>query len=169
MMTRSKQGDTVRSYFIDVENLYIKYRDLVMNGIEEELQGIKKAEQPKFIPNKGYIYIIKASDKNDSVYKIGRSKDLKSRLVTYQTGKTEDIKVMYVYRTDDLKEVEGCVKAWVKRFQYRKFKEVYQVDLNILKDVITKCANVGTKLEYKHPTRSAISMKGGYYAVLMLN
>jgi hypothetical protein len=70
-----------------------------MNDIEKELDNIKKAEKPKYIPNK-------ASDTNDSVFKIGRSKNLKSRLATYQTGKVEDIKVMYVYRTDDLKEVE---------------------------------------------------------------
>lgn len=41
--------------------------------------------------------------------------------------------------TDDAKNVESCIKIFAKKYQYRKYKEVYEVNIDILKLLATKC------------------------------
>lgn len=50
-----------------------------------------------------------------------------------------DLKIIYEYETDNLELVEDCVKSQMKYAQYRKYKEVYQIDLNIVKKFIKQC------------------------------
>jgi hypothetical protein len=39
------------------------------------------------------------------------------------------IKNFFIYETDNIDQVESCIKTYMKKAQYRKYKEVYQVDL----------------------------------------
>jgi len=50
-----------------------------------------------------------------------------------------DIEIIMIYEADDVKQLEVCVKNYMKQSQYRKYKEIYQVDLNIIKKVIKDC------------------------------
>jgi hypothetical protein len=50
-----------------------------------------------------------------------------------------DLEVLFQYETDNIDQVELCVKALMKKAQYRKYKEVYQIDLDILKQIIKNC------------------------------
>ena len=50
-----------------------------------------------------------------------------------------DIDILFQYETDNIDQVESCVKALMKKSQYRKYKEVYQVDLDILRKTIVDC------------------------------
>lgn len=50
-----------------------------------------------------------------------------------------NIEVLFTYETDNIDQLESCVKSLMKKVQYRKYKEVYQVDLNILKNTIKNC------------------------------
>ncbi len=36
-------------------------------------------------------------------------------------------------------QIEKCIKLQMKKHQYRKYKEVYQINIDILKQVIKKC------------------------------
>ena len=67
------------------------------------------------------------------------------------------------YRTDKLKATEGCIKSWLKDFQYRKYKEVYEVDLDSIKKVISQCGEIGAKLLNKFKGKR--DMTGGHYIV----
>ena len=116
----------------------------------------------------GYIYVIRASDKMDGVFKIGRSKDLNRRLDEYQTGRADSIDVVYKLRTENLKQVEGCVHSWLKEHKYDgcriRCNEVYKADLDLIKIVINRCDEVGrAKMEYVR--RKPTTMTGGYYFV----
>ncbi|NBU82113.1 MAG: GIY-YIG nuclease family protein [Flavobacteriaceae bacterium] len=121
------------------------------------LQGIIK--KPIIESKSGYIYVFQSSD---SVFKIGRSKDLKKRLQTYQTGRSTDIILEYIYKTDHLNEVEGCLKALLKKNQYRKYKELYQVNLDIIKNVIHDCGKLSAKFAIK-------PNPGSYFAFIDYN
>lgn len=50
-----------------------------------------------------------------------------------------DIQVLFQYETENIDQVEICAKNYMKKSQYRKYKEVYQVDLNILRKIIVDC------------------------------
>lgn len=167
MVSHSKNAELVRTYFIQVENAFIKYRHQTMSGIEQELEMMKnnKTLLGDKLNGEGYIYILKASKDKDSVYKIGRSEKIRTRIGNYNTGRAEDVEVRYLYRTNNVLAVEACVKGWLKENQYRRCKEVYQADLEMIKDIIKRCDAVGdAKLEYKKTGKS--KMEGGWYIMI---
>jgi len=141
-LTRSKHGDDVRNYFIDVEYTLNKYKNYIIEGLTDKLDTIKKGRKPKINPEKAIIYIFKtANTPENGLYKIGRTKDLTKRLQSHQSSLSENIEILFYLETDDAKTVESCIKNFAKKYQYRKYKEVYEVNINILKLLATKCEN----------------------------
>lgn len=166
MMSRSKNAEMVRTYFIEIENMFIKYRDQTLMGMQQDIERLERNNKPKanYEPKQGYLYIIRASEEKDGIYKIGRtSKDLVQRLKNYNTGKADDVEVLYTYQANDVVGAEGCLKAYLKKYQYRKYKEVYQADLSMIKEFMQSCSNIGAKLVHKQVKST---MKGGYYIIL---
>ena len=104
-LTKSKHGDDVRNYFIDVEYTLNKYKNYIIEGLSEKMDSIKKSRKPKVNPEKAIIYIFKTPDsKENSLYKIGRTKDLTKRLQSHQSGLSEDIEILFYLETDDAKQ-----------------------------------------------------------------
>jgi hypothetical protein len=166
MLSRSKNAEMVRSYFIEVESLFLKYRSQTEEGMRQEILKMKrnqKALSTRKADHTGYVYIIRASTTNHNLYKIGRTADLAKRLATYNTGTADEVEVLYKYRTDKIKGTEKCMKAWLQDTQYRKYKEVYEVDLSTIKTVISKCGEIGAKLILK--LKGKPIMTGGHYLV----
>ncbi len=54
-------------------------------------------------------------------YKVGKTKKLKQRLNQYNGDKKDDIIPLYVYETDDIDEIERCIKHYAKKYKYRKY------------------------------------------------
>ena len=50
-----------------------------------------------------------------------------------------DLEVLFQFETENIDQVEMCIKAKMKKAQYRKYKEIYRVDLDIIKSTIKKC------------------------------
>ena len=48
------------------------------------------------------------------------------KLKQYNGDKKDDIIPLYVYETDNIDNIEKCVKTYAKEYQYRKYKEVYK-------------------------------------------
>ena len=72
----------------------------------------------------------KAYEVNE-LFKVGRAKDIKARLQSYQTGHAHAhahaVDLLYVLSVHNMKNAEKCIKAQLKEFQYRQMREVYQV------------------------------------------
>lgn len=165
MMSRSKNAELIRTYFIEVEGLFIKHRDQTLQGMQADLETLKRSQRitKRIVPAHGYLYVIKSSEKQDGVYKIGRSKDLIQRLRAYNTGRKDDVDLLYMYKSTNISGAEHCVKGYLKEYQLKKYKEVYQTNLSMIKQLIRDCANLGAKLVHKN-TRE--KMHGGYYIVI---
>lgn len=164
MMSNSKNAEMVRTYYIQVENLFLKYRHVLMKGLEDEIKRLEHNQKPKSkAPIAGGIYIIRVAD-GKTLYKLGRTKDLQKRLRVYQTGLADDIDVMFFYETEDIKRVENCLKSLLQEHRYRKYKEVYDIDLDIMKEIVSGCGSLGAKLKYYKQKQSKLN--GGYFAVL---
>jgi hypothetical protein len=125
-----------------------------------ELERNQKSKAPSY---KAVIYVIRASERYNDIYKIGRSRNLRARLRAYNSGKMDDVEVVYVFETDMVEIVETCTKNMLSKKQYRNVKEVYEVDIDIIKSVIKDCANLALKTHYKLNKPS--KMKGGYYMI----
>lgn len=53
---------------------------------------------------------------------------------------------MFIIPVDDIDSVETCVKKACKNFQYRKRKEVYEIDIEVLKKIMEECNDFTKKL-----------------------
>ena len=168
MLSKAKNADMVRHYFIEVEAMYIKYRQLVMNGMNKEITDLNRKVKDKVKYIGGYIYIIRASDTKNSVYKLGRTVNLTRRLQEYQTGKDAEVELLYKYKTDDIEFVESCVKKLLKEKQLKKYREIYQVDIDIIKTLIRKCDCL-QNFKKHYIRRKESAMTGGYYVVIDTN
>ena len=155
MRSRGKTAENVRSYFIAVETLVSKYRKQMMDGMEQEIRQLESGNRARRLAKAhgraGYVYVLKASTKYDTVVKIGRTNDLTRRLREHGAALADDPEVLYIYRTDDAYAVETCVKGWLKTRQWgrgiSKYKEVYKADIDMIRNVINVCGSVGTVLK----------------------
>ena len=133
MQSRTKKAVEVREYFYALEELIDKYKNYIIEGLKDKIIKLENNQKPKVNSSKGVIYIIQTSD-DMTLYKIGKTQNLKNRLLKYNTDKKDDIIPIYIYESDDIDSVEKCIKLFMKQYQYRKYKEVYQVNIEIIKN-----------------------------------
>ena len=97
---------------------------------------------------------------------MGKTKNLKQRLKQYNGDKKDNIIPLYVYETDDIDEIERCIKHYAKKYQYRKYKEVYKADINTLKDLINDCGEFNEKTNLKIKWKSNKQTGGNHYIAI---
>jgi uncharacterized spore protein YtfJ len=61
------------------------------------------------------------------------------RIKNYNTGNANDIDILLEVEVDDIHKVELCVKREAKLLQYRKYKEVYETNIEMLESLIKEC------------------------------
>ena len=136
MMSRTAKAREVRAYFIAVERTLFKYKDEIVAGMDHRIKVLERNQMQKLDAKDfigGVIYIIRASTDMDSVYKIGRTINLSKRLASHSSASADSLEIVYKFKTSCVKKVESCLKLMIKDKQYRKYKEVYRVDLDIIK------------------------------------
>jgi phage anti-repressor protein/predicted GIY-YIG superfamily endonuclease len=149
-LTKSKMGNQVRDYFIQVESLLNKYKDYIIEGMQNKITKLEKDQKPKVNPESGVIYIFRTPNSSEnSLYKIGRTKDLKKRLQSHQSGLSHDIEVLFYYESENIVKIEKCIKLLMKDYQYRKYKEVYKINIDIIKSLIHQCDSIIIDTEQK--------------------
>ena len=143
-------GNEVREYFIQVESLLNKYKNYIIEGMQEKITKLEKQQKPKINPESGVIYIFKTPNSTEnSLYKIGRIKDLKKRLQSHQSSLSYNIDILFYYESENITEIERCIKALMKKYQYRKYKEVYKINIDIIKSLIEQCDKIIIDTEHK--------------------
>ena len=153
MISQTKKAKEVRKYFLEMEKLIKRYYTLIKESIEKEIGILKDNQKPKVNINEGVIYVIEAQntisgsqklfnviEKTPNIlYKIGKTSKTKPRMSTYNTGNANDIHPLFIIKVKDVDEVEHCIQRALRGTQYRKYKEVYEVDLEIIKKLAEKC------------------------------
>jgi hypothetical protein len=165
MLSRTPKAEEVRSYFIDIEKHIHKYKDYIIDALDEKVGILKNNMKPKININSGVIYILKTDLDIKNVYKIGKSKKFKERLNTHNSSHVDNVKVILIYETDNIDGVERCLKAVLKGHAYRKRKEFYQLNIDLLKELLTDCDKITLKAKYIKNDK----MKGGYIAYICKN
>jgi phage anti-repressor protein len=167
MQTKSKKGVQVREYYYELEQVVDQYKEYIIQGLKEKIKKLENNQKPKINQRKGIIYIIETDD-GIGHYKIGKTINLRDRLEKYNGSKKDDIVPRYIYETDNVDEVEMCIKSYAKKYKYRKYKEVYKADLDMLKELVNDCGDFNKNIMLKMKNRSKIQ-KGGnanYYIAI---
>jgi phage anti-repressor protein/predicted GIY-YIG superfamily endonuclease len=157
MVSRTKKAEDVRSYFIELEKHINQYKDVIVERYlanhtpqQENIQG-------------GVIYILNTDLNLPGVYKIGKTTDFKARLKTHQSSHVDNVKVVKVYKTTDIDNVEKCLKQYLKQKQFKKYKEFYQVDVDDITKLFKICNNATLSAK---KVLNKNEQKGGYYIYL---
>ena len=157
MVSRTKKAEDVRSYFIELEKHINQYKDVIVERYlsnhtpqQENIQG-------------GVIYILNTDLNLPGVYKIGKTADFKARLKTHQSSHVDNIKVVKVYKTTDIDNVEKCLKQYLKQKQFKKYKEFYQVDVDDITKLFKICNNATLSAK---KVLNKNEQKGGYFIYL---
>jgi hypothetical protein len=142
MLSQTAKAKEVRIYYKTVEKLLMDYYEDIQKTLEKELGLLKQNQKQKNDPNGGHVYILEAQNTTQKdMFKIGNSEDLKKRFRTYNTGNANDIKPLFIMKVNDIIGVEICIKNIAKKYQYRKNKEVYNIDFKMLQSMYKKCKN----------------------------
>lgn len=165
MQSKTKKAVQVREYYYELEQVLDQYKEYIIKGLQEKIKILENNQKPKINLSKGIIYILETSD-GLGHYKIGKTTNLKQRLKSYNGDKKDDIIPLYIYETDDIDEVERCIKSYAKKYQYRKYKEVYKADINMLKDLINECSEFNEKTNLKFKWKSTKQTGGNYYIAI---
>ena len=107
--------------------------------MDKKIQQLEHNQKPKINSNKKIIYVFRALNSDLTLYKIGKTINSKTRFSSHNSPLVNDLEVLFQYETDNIDQVESCVKALMKKAQYRKYKEIYRVDLDIIKKTIKNC------------------------------
>jgi phage anti-repressor protein/predicted GIY-YIG superfamily endonuclease len=147
MISKSEKASIIRNFYIELEKLIITYKDNIVNDLNKQL-GIQQDNKEiiKKNDNTGLIYILKVEDKT---YKIGTSYQLKKRMKQYNVGRIDELPIVYVFKCDNIKEVEKCIKQNLEDYKLKKHKnnEIFKVDENFIKDTIIYCNKKSIKLK----------------------
>jgi phage anti-repressor protein len=149
MLSQTEKAKGIRKYYIVAEGSRAgSHFEQIINELNKELGLIKNnLKQSKEIIG-GHIYILKAMNTTQKdMFKLGNSDNMKKRLRVYNTGNANNIEPLFVMKVDDINKVEGCIKNLAKEFQYKKNKEVYNIDFIFLKKLCIKCKNFINQLE----------------------
>jgi hypothetical protein len=139
LSTNSKLGPKVQQYFIDLELVLYKYKNYIIDGMQKKINQLENNQKPKINSQKKFIYVFRALNTDLTLYKIGKTINSKTRFSKHNSPLANDLEVLFQYETDNIDQVESCIKALMKKAQYRKYKEIYRIDLDILKQTIKGC------------------------------
>jgi hypothetical protein len=140
LLTKSKVGNDVRQYFIDIELAFYKFKNHIIESLNKKIEQLENNQKPKINSTKGLIYVFRAlNTENATLYKIGRTVNSKKRFNSHNSPLANDLEIIMTYEADNIEQLESCVKTMMKKAQYRKYKEIYEVDIDIIKNVIKDC------------------------------
>jgi len=155
MVSQTPKAKEVRKYFIEMEKLVKRYYEKMKESMYKEVGLLKANQKPKTSIKGGVIYILRALNTDATVYKIGKSGDLAKRLKTYNSGNANDIEPEFIIPVQNIHATEQCIKVSIKQFQYRKYKEVYEIDIQVLKELMEKCTEISNKIASYYEKKKA--------------
>ena len=159
--TKSKKGDEIRNYFIEIEFVLFQYQEYIIQGLKDKQKQLERNMKPKINTNKKIIYVFQALNTDLTLYKIGKTINSKKRQQSHNSPLANDLEMIFEYETDSINEVEKCVKLLMKPAQYRKYKEIFEVDIDIIKSVIRDCDCSIKTITEKIKNKSMNSIKTG--------
>ena len=159
LVSKTKKAEEVRTYFIELEKILNKYKQYIINAMKKQISVLENNQ--KELPNnsESMIYILKSPKDIDGIYRLGKTNDFKKRLQNYNSANSDKMEVVMVYETKCASEVENCVISQIKKYRYKKRKDFYEVNVDIIKEIINSCDKM--TLKYKKRIEKSKQQNGG--------
>ena len=145
LLSRTKKAEEVRTYFLELEKLIGNYKDYIIDGLKNTINILENNQKEPLQKINGTIYILRSLKDINGIYRFGQTEDFKKRLSNYNSANSDKMQVMYIFETKDSKKIQDCVIAQIKPQRYKKRKDFYEIDINILKNIIRDCIELTQK------------------------
>ena len=141
-----------------LEHILLKLKNYVIDALDKKISILENNQKP--IPNNksGIIYVLKTDHDIVNLYKLEKTKKFKEKIRTHNSSHIDNVDIVHIYETNYIDKVEKCLKNVLLTKQYRKRKEFYQIDLDILKELIQSCDKMSLKVRKNNKN---IKQKGG--------
>ena len=149
LLSKTKKGEEVRTYFIELEKLINNYKNYIIDALQSTVKILENNQKPIPTNTKGVIYILKSPKDIDGIYRFGKTHDFKNRLANYNSANSDKMEVLFIFETKNLTQIESCVISQIKQFRYKKRKDFFQIDIEIIKELINSCDQLTLKFKKK--------------------
>lgn len=156
MLSKAKDADKIRYYYVTLEKLLIVFMTDIINSQNERIETLSRNLVKNKFPVKGAIYVIKIEDG----YKFGKSTNMNNRYKLYKNAHKDNPKIVYVFYTNDIDRVENCVKSILMYEQYRDKKEFYILELVDIIAAIKDCNTQMTNFKCGSCKKTKSSIEG---------
>jgi phage anti-repressor protein len=147
LLSKTKKAEEVRTYYLELEKLLNNYKNYIIDGLKKTVQILENNQKEIPKNTKGIVYILQSLKDIDGIYRFGQTVDFKNRLSNYNSSNSDKMKIVKIYETKDAEKVEKCVIDQIKELRYKKRKDFYQINLNLLIKIIKECGNVTLKFK----------------------
>jgi phage anti-repressor protein len=159
LLSKTNKAEEVRTYFLELEKLIGHYKNYIIEGLKKTIQILENNTKEVSQKIKGTVYIIRSIKDINGIYRFGQTEDFKKRLANYNSSNSDKMEVMYIYETKDSKKIQDCVIAQIKPLRYKKRKDFYEININVLKKIINDCTELTHK--YKKSLTKNNNQEGG--------
>jgi len=159
LLSKTIKAEEVRTYFLELEKLIGHYKNYIIDGLKKTIQILENNTKEISQKIKGTVYIIRSMKDINGIYRFGQTENFKKRLSNYNSSNSDKMEVMYIYETKDSKKIQDCVIVQIKQHRYKKRKDFYEIDINILKNIINDCSELTQK--YKKSLSRNHKQEGG--------
>jgi hypothetical protein len=133
-------------------------KNYVIDALDKKISILENNQKPITNNKSGIIYVLKTDHDIVNLYKLEKTKKFKEKIRTHNSSHIDNVDIVHIYETNYIDKVEKCLKNVLLTKQYRKRKEFYQIDLDILKELIQSCDKMSLKVRKNNKN---IKQKGG--------
>lgn len=143
MRSKTKKADKIREYYIELEKLIDKYKDIIIEEKNKKIKLLENDLKKDVHPLGNYSYIIQEKDElNQTFFRIGQSGDLKSRIANHNSSSIHKKIISFKIKTDNKLQFESCLRSCMFNFRYKKNKDYYIIPNEKVKEAIKVCKNI---------------------------
>jgi hypothetical protein len=111
----------------------------IIYSLKNKTKEILDNKKPSVNPKAGIIYIIEVPNE-ENTFKIGKTTNSKKCFASHNCANSTDLVIKFKYETEELSRTETCIKNLLKPMRVRNDREIYKLDLTLIKKLVRKCS-----------------------------
>jgi len=148
MRSKTKKADKVREYYIEIEKLIDKYKDIIIEEHNKKIQILENDLRKEIQPFGDICYIFEETDElNIKYYRLGQTENLAKRMASHNSSSVHKKVVAFKIKTTNILHYEACLRGSMYDFRYKNNKDYYKIPLDKIKYAIKNCGEVVEKLK----------------------
>ena len=148
MRSKTKKADKVREYYIEIEKLIDKYKDIIIENNNKKIKVLENDLKKEKQPSGNICYIFEEIDElNVKYYRLGQTENLTKRLAAHNSSSVHKKVVAFRIKTTNILHYEACLRGSMYNFRYKNNKDYYKIPLDKIKYAIKTCGDVVKKLK----------------------